>query len=147
MRLDQHPQLALEPVDLTGQAADPRDLLASDPDPGSACGELAKAPSDSVEHPRLVQRAALERALELRTEFEQMPPQPVDHARTLDDEVVAMIKQQTDLHRLLIQIRGREAVDPVLDDRAGDRERVDLIRLARLTLPAPGRTHPVRRDA
>src|SRR5450631_69864 len=104
MRLDQHPQLALEPVDLTGQAADLRDLLASDLDP-RACGELAKAPSDSVEHPRLVEGAALERAFELGTEFEQMPPQPVDHTRALDDEIVAVIKQQADLHRLLVQIR------------------------------------------
>src|SRR5450755_1681500 len=80
MGLDQHPQLALEPVDLTGQAADLRDLLTSDLDP-RACGELAKAPSDSVKHPRLVEGAALERAFELGTEFEQVPPQPVDHAR------------------------------------------------------------------
>jgi hypothetical protein len=73
---------------------------------------------DSVKHPRLVERAALERVFELGGEFEQMPPQPVDHARALDDEVVAVIKQQADLHRLLVQVRDRELLDPVLDDRA-----------------------------
>jgi uncharacterized protein (DUF2336 family) len=61
---------------LTGQAADLRDLLARDPEP-RACAELAKALSDSVKHPRLVERAALERVFELGAEFEQMPPQPV----------------------------------------------------------------------
>jgi hypothetical protein len=34
-----------------------------------------------------------------------------------------------------------------LNDRASDRERVDLIGLPRLALPAPGGAHPVRRDA
>src|SRR5690349_3648767 len=36
-------------------------------------------------------------------------------------------------------------VGPVLDDGRGDRERIDLIRLARLALPAPG-AHHVRRQ-
>ncbi len=76
-----------------------------------------------------------------------MPPQSVAHARALGDEVVAVIEQQADLHCLLVQIRGREAVGPVLDDRAGDRERVDLVRLPRLTLPAPGGAHPLGCDA
>ena len=58
-----------------------------------------------------------------------------------------MIEQQPDLHRLLVQIRDRELLDAVLDDRAGDRERVDLIGLARLALALAGGAHPVRRDA
>jgi hypothetical protein len=41
-----------------------------------------------------------------------------------------MVEQQADLHRLLVQIRDRELLDPVLDGRAGDRERVAFIRLA-----------------
>jgi hypothetical protein len=76
-----------------------------------------------------------------------MPAQPVDHARALDHEIVAVIGDQADLHRPLVQVRDREALDPVLDDRAGDRERIDLIGLARLALPAPRRAHPVRRHA
>src|ERR671911_2584842 len=40
-----------------------------------------------------------------------------------------------------------EALHAVLDDRPRDRERVDLIRLARRALAAAGCPHPVRRDA
>ena len=36
---------------------------------------------------------------------------------------------------------------PVLDDRASDRERVDLIGLTRPALPFAGSAHPMRRDA
>jgi len=74
-----------------------------------------------------------------------MPAQPVLHARALGDEVAAVIAQQPDLHRLLIQIRRRERERAVLDDRSCDRERVDRIRLSGLTLAAPGGTHPMRR--
>jgi hypothetical protein len=42
-----------------------------------------------------------------------------------------MVRQQADLHRLLVQIGGREGVNTILYDRPGDRERVDLIRLPR----------------
>jgi len=58
-----------------------------------------------------------------------------------------MIRQQPDPHRVLIQMRGREAFDTVFDDGSGDRERVDLIGLAGLALSAPRGAHPVRRDA
>ena len=74
-----------------------------------------------------------------------MPPQPVHSAGAFGDQILAMIEQQADLHRLLVQIRDREPLDAVLDDRAGDRQRVDLIGLARLALPLPRGTHPVRR--
>jgi len=40
-----------------------------------------------------------------------------------------VIRQQADLHRALIQIGGGERVRAVFDDRAGDRQRVDLIDL------------------
>jgi len=46
-----------------------------------------------------------------------MPPQPVHGAGPLGDEIFAMIEQQTHLHRLLVQIRDRELLDPVLGDR------------------------------
>jgi hypothetical protein len=55
-----------------------------------------------------------------------MPPQPVHRPGPLGNKVVAMIEQQPDLHRPLVQVRDRELLDSVLDDRAGDRERVDL---------------------
>jgi hypothetical protein len=59
--------------------------------------------------------------------LEQMPPQPIDRPGSLGDEIVAVIEQQADLHRPLVQIRDREPLDAILDDRSGDRERVDLV--------------------
>ena len=74
-----------------------------------------------------------------------MPPQAVHGAGPVGDEIVAVIEQQSDLHRLRVQIRDWKLLDPVLDDRASDRERVDLVRLARLTLPLARGAHLVRR--
>ena len=76
-----------------------------------------------------------------------MPPQTVHGPSPLGDEILAVIEQQPDLHRLLVQERDREPLDPILDDRAGDRQRVDLIRLARLALALAGSAHPMRRHA
>ena len=76
-----------------------------------------------------------------------MPPQPVLDAGALSDEIVAVIADQPDLHRLLVEIRGRETINTVLDDRSGDRDRIDLIGLPRLTFPASGSTHSMRRDS
>jgi hypothetical protein len=73
-----------------------------------------------------------------------MPAQPVLHARALSNEMLAMIAKQADLHCRPIQIRGRESLDAVLDDCSGDRQRVDLIGLARLTLTAPRSAHHLR---
>jgi riboflavin biosynthesis pyrimidine reductase len=78
-------------------------------------------------------------------ELDEMPPQPVLSAGALGNEIVAVIGDQPDLHRLLVQKRRRKALHAVLDDRARDRERIDLVRLAGLTLPTPRRAHPVRR--
>jgi hypothetical protein len=76
-----------------------------------------------------------------------MPPQPVLRAGPLGDEVLAVVRKQPDLHRPLVQIGGREPLDAVLYDCSRDRERVDLIGLARLALPAPGGAHHPRRDS
>ncbi len=76
-----------------------------------------------------------------------MPPQPVDGAGALGDEIVAVIEQQADLHRLLVNVRDRKPLDTVLDDRACDRERIDLVGLARLALCLARGAHPVRRHA
>lgn len=97
--------------------------------------KVAQLPVDAVQHARPVERLALGRTLELGAQIEEMPPQPVHGPRPLGDEIVAMIEQQPNLHRLLVQIRDRELLDTVLDDRAGDRQRVDLVRLAQLALP------------
>ncbi len=42
--------------------------------------------------------------------------------------------EQADLHGCLVQVGERKALRPVLDDRAGHRQRVDLVRLAGLAL-------------
>ncbi len=86
------------------------------------------------------------RGLELGIERHQMPPKPVLDTGPLSNEIVTVIADQPDLHRPLVEIRGREAVNTILDHRSRDRERIDLIRLPRLTLPAPRDAHPVRRD-
>jgi hypothetical protein len=70
-----------------------------------------------------------------------MPAQPVLCARALANEILAVIAKEPDLHCLVIQIRGRETLNAVPDDGSGDRESVDLIGLARLTLPTPRSTH------
>jgi transposase len=75
-----------------------------------------------------------------------MPAQPVDRPGALGDQIAAVIEQQPDLHRLLVQIRDWEPLDPVLDHRTRDRKRVDLIGLARLALALARGAHPVRRD-
>ena len=119
-------QLAVQRVDLAAQAAQLGDLLARDAHARAGL-ELAQPAVDAVKHARFVERAALQRALQLGAQLEQVPPQPVDGAGPLGDEIVAVIGDQPDLHRPLVQVRAGEVLDPVLDDRAGDRERVDLV--------------------
>jgi hypothetical protein len=130
-------------VDLSVDAAQLRELLACDPY-AHAGRQLPQPPVDAVDHPRVVQRAALQGALKLGAQLEQMPAQPVHGPGPLGDEILAVIEQQADLHRPLVQVRDGELLDPVLDHRAGDRERVDLIGLARLALPLARGTHPLR---
>jgi hypothetical protein len=74
-----------------------------------------------------------------------VPAQPVLGPGALGDQILTVVAEQPHLHRPLVEVGGREALRPVLDDRARHRQRVDLVRLARLALPAPGGAHPVRR--
>jgi hypothetical protein len=146
VRLDEDEQLLLERVHLAALRAQAGDLLARDPHPGAG-GHAAQAPVDPGELARLRERAPPERALELGGELEQVPAQPVLDPRALGDEVPAVVGQQPDLHRLLVEVGGGEALHAVLDHGPGDRERVDLVRLARLALAAAGGAHPLRRHA
>ena len=141
---DELGQLGRELLDTAVEAAQVRDLLARDPDPGAG-RQFAQLPVDAVEHPGLVQRSTLERALQLGVQLEQVPPQPVHRAGALGDEIVSVIEQQPDLHRPLVQVRDRESLDTVLHDSSGDRQRVDLIRLAWLALTLARGAHSVRR--
>ena len=59
--------------------------------------------------------------------YNQADPRAYFHTLgALSYEIVAVLEQQPDLHRLLVQVRDREPLDTVLHDRSGDRERVDL---------------------
>jgi hypothetical protein len=72
---------------------------------------------------------------ELRFQFwagcDEVPAQPVLDASAFGDHVVAVISKQPDLHRTLVEIGARETFDALSQDRSRDRERVDLIGLAR----------------
>ena len=146
MRLDEDEQLLFERVHLAAQRAQAGDLLARDPHPGAG-GHAAQAPVDPFELARLLERAPLERALELGGEFEQMPAQPVLDPRALGDELLAVVGEQADLHRLFVEVGGGKALNAVLDHGTGDRERVDLVRLARLALATAGGAHQLWRHA
>ena len=101
-RGDELGELVLERVDLAGgECAQVRELLACDPDP-CASWLAAQLTIDAVKRPRLVERFELERGLELRAQLDQMPANPVHGPGALSHEIVAVIEQQPDLHRLLV---------------------------------------------
>jgi hypothetical protein len=90
-RGDELSELAVQSVDLAVERAQLRHLLARDP--GACAGwPVAQLPVDAVEHPRLVQRAALQRGLELSAQLEQMPAQAVHGPGALGDEIVAVLE-------------------------------------------------------
>ncbi len=75
-----------------------------------------------------------------------MPPQPVLDTGALADEVLAMVKQQLDLERLLVQPGARQRVDTFTNGCPSDAESVDVIRLAALARDAASARHQLRRD-
>jgi hypothetical protein len=66
-----------------------------------------------------------------------VPPESVSEPGALADELIAIVGQHPDLHRLLVQERSREALHTLPERRAGDRRRVDRIGLPRLAATAP----------
>ena len=70
MRGDELGQLAVQLVDLAVQRAQLRDLLAGDPHARTG-GQLAQPSVDAIKHPRVIERLALERGLELGAQHEQ----------------------------------------------------------------------------
>jgi hypothetical protein len=145
LRFDQRLQFLLERVDLEREFPDLRNQLAGDP----RSDGRRQPPQPSVGPVELAgerERAWFQRRLELRAQRDEMAAEPGLHASPLSDKVLAMVRQQPDFHRLLVQIGNRELVDPVLDDRAGDRERIDLIGLPRSPLTAARGAHPMRSD-
>ena len=57
------------------------------------------------------------------------------------DLIFAVIAQQPDLHRALVEVSAGELLDAVPQDRSGDGSGVDLVGLAGLALAASGLPH------
>jgi hypothetical protein len=85
-----------------------------------------------------VKPAGRQRGLEFGRQVNYVPAQAVLRACALGHEILAVVGEQPDLQRCLVQMGDREALDAFLQHRAGDRPRVDLIGLARLALAQAG---------
>jgi hypothetical protein len=111
--------------DCVGERASAADELPGDPHLGCllAAGELACEPVEP-DHP--VERA--ERHMQCRVELVQVPAQPLLRAAPFIDEIVAVVDQQLQLAQSLLT--GARSVQPrLLECGAGDRQRVDRVRL------------------
>ncbi len=82
----------------------------------------------------------------VRIEDDQVKPQPVLHAGSLGNELLAVVVQQTNLHRRLVEERSGESLDAFPEDRAGDGESVDRIGLPGLPLSFAALSGDPRRD-
>lgn len=92
--VDERAELALEFVGAPGQLADPNNELAGDPDLGGLT--CPSEPSrDPVEPDEAAERSG--RDLEAGIEIVQVPAQAVLDRRSLADEIVSVVEQQTDL--------------------------------------------------
>ena len=67
-----------------------------------------------------------------------MPAQAVLVLRALTDDVLAMVKQQPDLHRALVEVGDRQVLGTLAQAGARDHQRVDRVRLAAGTLARDG---------
>jgi hypothetical protein len=74
------------------------------------CALRGEDGEDALKHRRVVELAGRDACLELGAQSDQVPAQPVDLSRALGDEIRAVIGQQPDLKRLLVQIGSREAL-------------------------------------
>ena len=146
MDADQRGQLSFELVDAAGQFSDATHELDRDAHPRGAFNR-AQPPRDALERARSVEVPRRDGSLKVGTEVDQVPAQAVDDACALGHEVLAVVAQQADLQRTLVQKRRREAVDPFAQNGAGDRPRIDLVGLAGLTLATPRGAHQLRRHA
>ena len=140
----QQRELALERCGRAGQLAHAAQFVATDPDP---CALLAarQAAGDLVEPFGPVERPGGD--LELGPELVQMPAQPALDPGALAHQLLAVINQQLDLQRCLIDGGHRQRVNPLTQRRPRDRHRVDRVRLAGAALSAAALAHQLRRDA
>jgi hypothetical protein len=88
-------------VRVAGELRDALEQLSRNPDAGAVAvpGEPAE---NSRANPGLLERSRLQACFELGVDREQVPAQPVDRSGSLDDQLVAMVVKQADLHRLLV---------------------------------------------
>ncbi len=139
-------ELAFQLVDTAGELADATHELGGDAH-ARAVLKRAEPTSDAFQTACSVNVAGWDAGLKLGAQIDEVPAQPVDDARALGDKVLAVVTQQPDLKRLLVEKRRREPLDPLAQHGASDRSRIDLVRLAGFALPAPRDPHHLRRDA
>ncbi len=104
-------------------------------------GEL---PGDPLQPDHPVQGAGGD--LKLGKELVQVPAQAALVIGAGANEVLAMVEQQLDLHRLLVEIGGRQVLDSLLQRRPGDVGGVDRIGLATLARALARFAHQFRGD-
>jgi hypothetical protein len=82
-------------------------------------------PADALQPAQPVQRPG--RDVQLRDQIVQVPAQSVLHARALADQVLAVVEQQLDLKRPLVELGAGQTVDALPERGAGDRLGVDRV--------------------
>ena len=117
--------MVCERVDRPGEFLDAGDLVACDPD--APTGHQRQSLRDALLPDAQVQASGWD--LKLGVEIVQVPAQVVDQRGALVHESFAMVGELANLQGLLIELRGDEAVDPLADRCARDRERIDWIGL------------------
>jgi hypothetical protein len=105
-----------------------------------------QASRDALEHPRPVELTGGDAYLEFRAKVDQVPAQPADLAGALGNQVRAMIGEQPDLHRTLVEECGRKALYALAQHRSRDSPRIELIGLPRLAFHTSRLAHHLRRD-
>ena len=133
----------LECRDRARELADALELVASDSDARGLLGAL-QSPGEALLPARAGEGA--QRDLELGPEVVQLPAQIVDQRGALLDEPFAVIDEQPDIELGPSELRDRQRLNALADRRAGDRDRVDAIRLARLAGAVSRAGHQLRRD-
>ena len=140
LRAEKLLKLAIQLVDTAGKLAAAKHELASDPRLDGLL-QPREPPRDSVEPDTAIKRAR--RNTELRIEFVQVPAQTVLDSCPLGDQVGAVIVDQPHLALRAGQLRNRQS--RISQRRPSNRERVDRVRLAPLTIGPARLTHQPRR--
>jgi hypothetical protein len=140
-RFDLGAQLAL----LCGDLSDPLQDQFRDADLWVAW-QTREPAGDAFTDLRVIEAGRSELGFKVRRELHEVPPQPVREAAAFADDLVAVVVEDSDIERLLVQVRDRERVDPFSERGAGDRGRVDRIGLSRLAHRLAGCLGQARRN-